>query len=116
MPKPPKPRPPKRAAGPESRAMLELRSVDAGYGSFQALFDVNLDVRGGEAVGVTGPNGAGKTPLMRVVSGLIRPSRGSIRMERIDILARRRIALSVSASRTCRRTEDCSRSSRSTTI
>jgi branched-chain amino acid transport system ATP-binding protein len=67
--------------------MLELRSVDAGYGSFQALFDVNLDVKAGEAVGVIGPNGAGKTTLMRVISGLIRPSRGSIRMEGVDILA-----------------------------
>jgi len=67
--------------------VLELRSVDAGYGSFQALFDVNLDVKAGEAIGVIGPNGAGKTTLMRVVSGLIRPSRGSIRMEGVDILA-----------------------------
>ena len=57
--------------------MLELKSIDAGYGSFQALFDVNLDVRAGEAVGVIGPNGAGKTTLMRVISGLIRPTQGS---------------------------------------
>jgi len=58
--------------------MLELRSVDAGYGSFQALFGIDLDVRAGEAVGVIGPNGAGKTTLLRVISGLIRPSAGSI--------------------------------------
>src|ERR1700755_1865100 len=67
--------------------MLELRSVDAGYGTFQALFGVNLDVRPGEAVGVIGPNGAGKTTLMRVISGLIRPTRGSIRMEGTDVVA-----------------------------
>ncbi len=66
--------------------MLELKSVDAGYGSFQALFGVNLDVKAGEAVGVIGPNGAGKTTLMRVISGLIRPSRGSISMEGKDVL------------------------------
>ena len=53
------------------------RSVDAGYGSFQALFDVSLEVTAGEAVAVIGPNGAGKTTLMRVISGLIRPTRGS---------------------------------------
>ena len=57
-------------------AMLELKSVDAGYGSFQALFGVSLEVSAGEAVGVIGPNGAGKTTLMRVISGLIRPTRG----------------------------------------
>ncbi len=67
--------------------MLELRSVRAGYGSFQALFDVSLEVRAGEAVGVIGPNGAGKTTLMRVVSGLIRPTSGSIRLEDVDLVA-----------------------------
>ena len=67
--------------------MLELRKVDAGYGSFQALFGVDLDVKAGEAVGVVGPNGAGKTTLMRVISGLIRPRSGSIRMQGVDVLA-----------------------------
>jgi branched-chain amino acid transport system ATP-binding protein len=67
--------------------MLQLRAVDAGYGSFQALFDVSLDVNAGEAVAVIGPNGAGKTTLMRVISGLIRPMRGSMRMEGVDLSA-----------------------------
>jgi branched-chain amino acid transport system ATP-binding protein len=67
--------------------MLELRSVRAGYGSFQALFDVSLEVRGGEAVAVIGPNGAGKTTLMRVISGLIRPTAGSVVMEGADLIA-----------------------------
>ena len=67
--------------------MLELKSLDAGYGSFQALFGVNLDVKAGEAVGVIGPNGAGKTTLMRVISGLIRPTRGTIAMEGTDVVA-----------------------------
>ena len=66
--------------------MLELKSVDAGYGTFQALFGVSLDVKAGEAVGVIGPNGAGKTTLMRVISGLIRPRAGAISMEGIDVL------------------------------
>ncbi len=67
--------------------MLELRSIDAGYGRFQALFGIDLDVKAGEAVGVIGPNGAGKTTLMRVISGLIRPTKGSIRMQGTDVLA-----------------------------
>jgi branched-chain amino acid transport system ATP-binding protein len=67
--------------------MLELRSVRAGYGGFQALFDVSLEVRDGEAVGVIGPNGAGKTTLLRVISGLIRPTSGSIAMEGVDLVA-----------------------------
>jgi len=67
--------------------MLELTAVRAGYGTFQALFDVSLDVRAGEAVGVIGPNGAGKTTLMRVISGLIRPTAGALTMEGVDLLA-----------------------------
>jgi branched-chain amino acid transport system ATP-binding protein len=67
--------------------MLELSSVRAGYGTFQALFDVSLEVRQGEAVGVIGPNGAGKTTLMRVASGMIRPTAGTIRMEGVDLVA-----------------------------
>ena len=48
--------------------MLELKDVNAGYGTFQALFDISLEVNAGEAVAVIGPNGAGKTTLMRVIS------------------------------------------------
>jgi branched-chain amino acid transport system ATP-binding protein len=67
--------------------MLSLRNIDAGYGTFQALFGVSLEVNAGEAVGVIGPNGAGKTTLMRVISGLIRPTAGQIGMEGADLLA-----------------------------
>jgi branched-chain amino acid transport system ATP-binding protein len=67
--------------------MLEIGALDAGYSGFQALFGVSLEVRAGEAVAVIGPNGAGKTTLMRVISGLIRPNRGSISFEGVDLLA-----------------------------
>jgi len=67
--------------------MLELKSVHAGYGSFQALFDVSLEVHPAEAVGVIGPNGAGKTTLMRAISGLIRPTSGSLVMEDADLVS-----------------------------
>jgi branched-chain amino acid transport system ATP-binding protein len=61
--------------------MLALTDIAAGYGSFRALFGVSLEVRQGEAVGVIGPNGAGKTTLMRVISGMIRPSEGTVALE-----------------------------------
>jgi len=67
--------------------MLTLTGVDAGYDGFQALFGVSLEVAAGEAVAVIGPNGAGKTTLMRVISGLIRPTAGTINMEGTDLLA-----------------------------
>jgi branched-chain amino acid transport system ATP-binding protein len=61
--------------------MLSLAAVSAGYGSFQALFGVSIEVPQGEAVGVIGPNGAGKTTLMRVISGLIPLSSGAMTLE-----------------------------------
>src|SRR6266571_6376323 len=61
--------------------MLSLSKVCAGYSSFQALFDVSVEVEAGEAVAVIGPNGAGKTTLLRVVSKLIDATAGEIRME-----------------------------------
>jgi len=61
--------------------MLSLAAISAGYGSFQVLFDVSLEVPRGEAVGVIGPNGAGKTTLMRVISGLVQPYTGAMRLD-----------------------------------
>ncbi|MCA8930399.1 MAG: ATP-binding cassette domain-containing protein, partial [Alphaproteobacteria bacterium] len=61
--------------------MLEIENLDAGYGSFQALFGISLEVRAGEAVAVIGPNGAGKTTLMRVISGLLPVRAGHCSME-----------------------------------
>jgi branched-chain amino acid transport system ATP-binding protein len=61
--------------------MLRLANVSAGYGSFQALFDVSLEVNGGESVAVIGPNGAGKTTLLRVISKLLPASAGVVSME-----------------------------------
>ena len=58
--------------------MLSLAAISAGYGSFQVLFDVSLEVPRGEAVGVIGPNVAGKTTLMRVISGLVQRYAGAM--------------------------------------
>jgi branched-chain amino acid transport system ATP-binding protein len=61
--------------------MLELRNVSAGYGTFQALFEVSLSVKAGEAVAVLGPNGAGKSTLLRTISRLIDARAGELSME-----------------------------------
>ena len=60
--------------------MLEVSNVDAGYGTFQALFDISMSVSAGEAVAVLGSNGAGKTTLLRVLSGLLPASAGAMTM------------------------------------
>ena len=61
--------------------MLRVDGVCAGYGSFQALFGVSLEVNSGESVAVIGPNGAGKTTLLRAISKLIDVTGGDIAME-----------------------------------
>ena len=61
--------------------MLDLKGINAGYGCFQALFDISLTVKACEAVSVIGPNGAGKTTLMRVISGMTAPFSGEMEME-----------------------------------
>ena len=61
--------------------MLEIRNLSAGYGSFQALFDVSLEVAAGESVAVIGPNGAGKTTLLRAISRLIDARAGDLLMD-----------------------------------
>ena len=67
--------------------MLNLSNIDAGYGGFQALFDVSMRVEAGEAVAVIGANGAGKTTLLRVISGLLPASRGDMTMEGVRLTA-----------------------------
>ena len=65
--------------------MLEVKNVDAGYGSTVILQDVSLHVEPGEVVTIVGANGAGKTTLLRTISGLVTPRTGSITFEGRDI-------------------------------
>jgi branched-chain amino acid transport system ATP-binding protein len=73
--------------------MLRITDVHAAYGPILALHGVSLEVPAGSIVTLLGPNGAGKTTTLRVVSGLIHPSSGTIEFEgrRIDRLAAERI-------------------------
>jgi branched-chain amino acid transport system ATP-binding protein len=65
--------------------MLELRGIEAGYGEHTVLRDVSLTVQPGTVVAVLGPNGAGKSTLLRVVSGLLRPSAGTVLLGGEDV-------------------------------
>ena len=67
--------------------MLQLNDINAGYGGFQALFGVSMQVAAGEAVAVIGSNGAGKTTLLRVISGLLPPTTGQMRFDGRDLIA-----------------------------
>ena len=58
--------------------MLDVRNLVAGYGGTDVLRGISLDVAAGEIVAVLGANGVGKTTLNRALSGLLRPSSGTI--------------------------------------
>ena len=66
--------------------MLKLNAVRAAYGPVVALHDVSLEVGEGQIVTILGANGAGKSSTLRVISGLLRPTGGSVEFlgERID--------------------------------
>jgi branched-chain amino acid transport system ATP-binding protein len=61
--------------------MLTIRKLRAGYGDFQALFDIDLDLAEGETLAIIGSNGAGKSTFLRSLAGLIRNDPGAIRFK-----------------------------------
>nr|WP_299452657.1 ABC transporter ATP-binding protein [uncultured Pigmentiphaga sp.] len=65
--------------------LLELEGLHVGYGKTAALHGINLVVRPGETVALIGANGAGKSTTLRAISGLLKPSRGSIRFRGAEI-------------------------------
>ena len=65
--------------------MLELRNITAGYGPHTVLRDVTLVVPDHSVVALLGANGAGKTTLLRVASGLLRPRRGQVLVDGVDL-------------------------------
>lgn len=65
--------------------LLEVDHVDFSYGPLQVLFDVSIEVPSGGRVALLGTNGAGKSTLLRLVSGLARPDRGTVRFDGEDV-------------------------------
>ena len=61
-----------------NQLLLEAKSVTKYFGTITALENVNLKIHAGECLGVVGDNGAGKSTLMKVLSGLYKPSAGSL--------------------------------------
>jgi branched-chain amino acid transport system ATP-binding protein len=70
---------------PETPKLLDATGINAGYGTMQVLWGVDLDVRAGETVLLLGANGAGKTTFLKSLVGLIDARHGSISLAGEDI-------------------------------
>ena len=65
--------------------MLHIKNLSKSYGSFRAVNNLNLTVNSGEFFGFLGPNGAGKTTTIKIISGLLSPTTGSVAIDGFDI-------------------------------
>ena len=66
--------------------MIEVEGLSKRYGDFEAVKNASFQVDRGEVVGFLGPNGAGKTTTMRMVTGFLPPSAGSVKIAGHDML------------------------------
>ncbi len=74
-------------------AAISVSHLNKTYASgFQALKDINLDIRHGEIFALLGPNGAGKTTLIGIICGIVKPTTGAVTVDGHDIIADYRAA------------------------
>jgi branched-chain amino acid transport system ATP-binding protein len=74
-------------------ALLDVRDLRVAYGRVTVLHGVSISVAAGELVALLGTNGAGKSTLLRAVSGVLRPSGGTVHLDAEDVTAARPAAL-----------------------
>ena len=67
--------------------MIEIQQIRKSFGMVEAVKDVSFHAPDGRVTGLLGPNGAGKTTSLRMLSGLMRPDSGGIRVDGIDVVA-----------------------------
>jgi lipopolysaccharide export system ATP-binding protein len=72
-------------AGANGRGVLQVEGLCKRLGGREILRAVSLEVHAGEVVGLLGPNGAGKTTTFYAIVGLLRPDRGSVRLNGVDL-------------------------------
>ncbi|PKM98947.1 MAG: hypothetical protein CVU79_00055 [Elusimicrobia bacterium HGW-Elusimicrobia-3] len=67
--------------------MIEIKNLTKSFGNFKAVDDLSLSVAPGEIFGFLGPNGAGKTTTVKILSGIMRPTSGSVSVAGFDVAA-----------------------------
>ncbi len=69
----------------EGGTAIEVENLTKNYGDFTAISNIDLTVRKGEFMGLVGPNGAGKSTTLKAITGLLKPTSGTIRISGVDI-------------------------------
>jgi ABC-2 type transport system ATP-binding protein len=67
--------------------MLAVRRLTKHYGALVAIHDVSFEARAGEVLGLLGPNGSGKSTTVKILTGLLRQTAGSVQLDRADVFA-----------------------------
>lgn len=65
--------------------MIEVNNLSRLFGTFKAVDDISFSIPTGQIVGLLGPNGAGKSTTMRMITGFLKPTGGSIKIDGLDI-------------------------------
>ncbi|HOF03887.1 MAG TPA: ABC transporter ATP-binding protein [Atribacterota bacterium] len=81
-----------------NESIISLEGVSFNYNQHPVLQDINLSILPGQFIGIIGPNGSGKTTLLKLISGILSPKQGKIKIfnEDIDTISRKKIAKMIS--------------------
>ena len=75
------------ASATAAAPLLRLQNVESAYGPIKAIRGVSLKVQPGEIAAVLGSNGAGKSTILKTISGILDPRRGTVEFDGADITA-----------------------------
>src|SRR5437764_2315056 len=64
--------------------MLSIERLTKHYGALTAIHEVSFEARPGEVLGLLGPNGSGKSTTVKILTGLLRPSAGSLKLDGVE--------------------------------
>ena len=66
-------------------SMIEIENLTRRFGAFVAVDHISFSVERGEVLGFLGPNGAGKSTTMKMITGFLAPTSGTVRVEGYDV-------------------------------
>lgn len=66
--------------------MIEVMSISKSFGDIKAITDISTTIREGSVFGLVGTNGAGKSTFMRILSGILKADKGSVKIDNMEVL------------------------------